>query len=144
MKIIMVLFLSVSGCAYPSLTTQYSPTKAPKDQAVVYLYRPNTSMDAVNPDVPRFYIGEEKMGRLKIGGYFVKNVEPGDVKIYYKESLFGIPFPWKTGSLKIHAESGKKYFVRFSVDHLFYRTEFQVVPTGQGESEIAATKLLAY
>ena len=104
-----------------------------------------TSIDSANPDVPRFFVNDKALGKLSIGGYYAESLEPGDVEIAYKDSLFGIPFPWKSQKIHLNAAAGKTYFLKYETDFSLLEGKtlsFRVVPTVIGECEIRSTQLL--
>lgn len=144
MKPYLIIFVFLSGCAfYPKRTSHYQSEEPKEGKAAVYIYRMPTSLDSLNPDVPRFFINEKKLGRLLTGGYYLEIVEPGEIEVSYRNGLFGIAFPWKANAMNFTAKPGQKYFIKFSLQNIvIVRTEFQLVPYDQGETEITTTKLL--
>ncbi len=142
MKAICILLIILSGCAYPSKKSPYSVQVAEKGKAVIYLYRTSTAVDSLNPDVPRFYINGDKLGRLTVGGYYRAEVTPGEVFVTKKGSLFGIPFFWKEGEVKFTALENHTYFVKFSIESIMRIQEFKLVTNTVGEQEIKETMLL--
>lgn len=142
MKLIYILLLLLSGCAYPTKKNSYSFQAAEMGKAVVYLYRTTTSIDSLNPDVPRFYVNGNQLGRLSIGGYYRTEIVPGETSITYRSSLFGIPFPWNGGEVKFTAIENQTYFVKFSIESVMRIQELKVVPNEIGQQEIKETKLL--
>lgn len=142
MKYIVLVLLLMSGCAYPKKTTDYAPYNLKTGNAVVYIYRTPTSIDSVNPDVPRFFVNDKLIGKLSIGGYYAEEVAPGKVDVSYRTSLFGIPMPWPTYHVVLKVEAGRKYFVKFSIDGMARYTDFLEVSQSQGEAEIKSTVLL--
>lgn len=136
-------FIFLAGCAYPQKTTSFEPAKIEKNEGLVYLYRTPTSIHSINPDVPKFYINDEPIGRLVIGGYYAIKVQPGDVNISYKTPLFGILFLFKNGRIRFQVLPNKPVYVKFAV--LFSmgtETVFEVVPDEVGRAEIKETNLL--
>lgn len=129
----------------PKKLQVYEPTVPAKDKATVYIYRAPTSVDSLNPDIPRFFLNDTSHGKLTIGGHYVSIVNPGEVYVYYKEGLFGIPFPWKSQEIKFNAEAGKIYFVKYGVgfELPFGKTyTFGLMPNNVCESEISKTRFL--
>lgn len=142
MKYFLLISLFLTGCAYPRYTSSYSPQTVNKEKAHVYIYRTKTSIDSMNPDIPRFFVNDKLLGKLGIGGYYFTEVDPGEVDVAYYDSLFGIPMAFHKKHLKFKAESGQKYFVKFSIESVMRITEFKQVPQSQGEVEIESTVLL--
>jgi hypothetical protein len=146
MKYVMVsFFLVFVGCALPQKTKNYERSQPEPNKAAVYIYRTPTSVDSVNPDVPRFYVNKEELGKLRIGGYYISIVEPGEVLVYYKDSLFSIPLPWKSQEIHFNAIAGQVYFIKYGTDFSLLEGKtltFKVVPLKIGESEILSTQLL--
>lgn len=130
------------GCAYPKKTTSFSPVGKVDGKAIIYVYRTDTSVDSANPDIPRFFINDKLLGKLSLGGYYVETVEPGDTEITYKDSLFGIPLPWKGKSIRISTQANQTYYVKFSIETVFRYVDLKLVPNAHGEKEIANTQLL--
>jgi hypothetical protein len=140
-KYLFVLFF-ISGCAYPKKTSNFSYEKPQERMAVVYLYRVDSQIDSLNPEVPKFFINEVELGRLLLGGYYVRQVPSGDVVIKYKESLVSDFFAWMFGSkreISFNAEPDKSYCVKFAIESVMRITYFQLVSDTQCEQEIKST-----
>ncbi len=136
-----IILSSFLGCASAKLTSQFSEPTSIKNKAIVYIYRLNTSIHSLNPDIPVFYLNRKEVGPLNIGGYYAQYVDEGPVEINYKENGFlwlGYLFPSK--KIKIEAKSGKSYFVKYEV--ALMGTFFDFVPAEFGVSDIQRTKLL--
>lgn len=142
MKLIILLILVLAGCAYPTKKESYKFQTSQRGKVAVNIYRTQTAIDSVNPDVPRFYINDTSLGRLTIGGYYRTEVNPGEVSVTYKSSLFGIPFFWNDGEVKFIAVENQAYFLKFSIETFMRLQEFKIVPTANGENEIKGTNLL--
>jgi hypothetical protein len=139
----VVVAALTGGCAYPKKTKLFEPGILRPEKSRVYLYRTKTQIHSVNPDVPKFYVGDRLIGRLLIGGYYLVEVDPGEHEIYYKVPLFGITFPWKSGKLKVQLKPGETAYVKFAVEFgLGPVTIFRVMPANAGEQEIRQTQLL--
>lgn len=87
-------------------------------------------------------MNDKLLGKLSLGGYYAETVEPGEIEISYKNSLFGIPFPWKSKSIRFSAQAGQTYFVKFSIESVFRYVDLKLVSSPQGKQEIANTRLL--
>lgn len=144
MKIVILMLLILSGCAYPTKKEAYRAAAPDKGMAVVYLYRTPTTIHGGNPDVPRFYVNDNLIGKLSIGGYYRILVKPGAVKLTNKGSFLGLPLPWSIGGVELTAEENKTYFVKYAVDMnpIFIDTIFTAVSNARGEQEILKTQLL--
>ncbi|MNJ92614.1 hypothetical protein D3C87_102880 [compost metagenome] len=147
LKYTLTLLFVLSGCAYPDLTKNYTPQKPTPKKALVYIYRNQAQVDSANFDVPRFYINDQLVGKLLLGGYYVQEVEPGKVVIYSKESALGIPFPWKALEVAFEAKANHIYFVKFRKEFgansgIGIGQELKLVPQAQAGQEIAETQLL--
>lgn len=144
MKYIVLMLLVLAGCAYPTKKDAYRPVAPDKGMAVIYLYRTPTSIHSGNPDVPRFYVNDNLIGKLSIGGYYRILVKPGPVKVTNKSSFLGLPLPWSIGGVEFKAEENKTYFVKYAVDMnpIFIDTIFTAVSNSRGEQEITRTQLL--
>ena len=146
MRVSKYLFLSslilfLFGCASAKLTSQFSELAPDKNKATIYIYRLDTSIHSLNPDIPVFYLNGKEIGPLNIGGYYVQQVDEGTVEINYKENGFlwlGYLFPSK--KIKVDAKAGKSYFVKFEV--ALMGTFFDFVPYEFGIQDIRSTKLL--
>ncbi len=139
MKYLFLFTLLMVGCAYPKRGEKYTPTSPPAGKAVVYVYRTPTSIDSANPDIPRFYINDKQLGKLAIGGYYMAEVDAGDLDIYFKDTLFGLPLPWTELHVKLKAEPKQKYFIKFSIESAFRIRELKQVSPAQGEAELPLT-----
>lgn len=67
MKIIFKLLLPflLLGCATGQLTdVSFSALPSQANKAVVYIYRPPTAANSLNPDVPMFSVNGQKVGPL--------------------------------------------------------------------------------
>ena len=145
-KLLALLGLAfvLAGCAYPKKSTPFRDSMAPKEKAVVYLYRMQTPIHSANFDVPRFFINGEFVGRMSIGGYYRVEVEPGDIKISYRDSLFGIPFPWDAQKkVLFNIAPGEKKYVQFGVS-AFWGDELRLMAPNVGAAQIQKTHLLVY
>ena len=137
------LFLLLVSCAYPKKTSKFTQASFPPNKAMIYLYRLPTHVHSLNPDIPKFYVGDQTIGKLLIGGYYFIEVDPGEIDITYKTPLFGIYFPWKDERLRINAKPGKPIFLKFEVTFgLGSVTKFKEVPANVGSVEITKTSLL--
>jgi len=132
----------LSGCAYPTRQEVYTSQSLESGKSVVYVYRADTAIDSLNPDVPRFFVNGASIGRLLLGGYYRIVVDPGPVSVTYRTSLFGIPFFWDDGEVKFTAAEGKAYFVKFGVETIMRLNRFELVPDDFGVDEIKSTKHL--
>lgn len=141
MKKILLLAIMITGCAYPKRSSQYQSENLSPEKALIYIYRTPTSIDSLNPEIPKFFINQLTIGKLSIGGYYVQAVDPGEVAISYKDSFVGL-YLWKSGEVKLTAQAGKKYFIKFSIESLMRIVSFKEVPANIGEEEIKSTYLL--
>jgi uncharacterized protein DUF2846 len=138
----LIVLLFITGCAYPKKTSNFSYEKPQERMAVVYLYRVDSQIDSLNPEVPKFFINDTELGKLLLGGYYVKHVPPGDVVIKYKESIVSDFFAWMFGSkreISFKAESNKSYCAKFAIESVMRITYFQLVSDKQCEQEIKST-----
>jgi len=143
MKISIILVLiTLSGCAYPTKKESFIAQYPEKGMSVIYLYRSQTSIDSVNPDVPRFFVNDKAIGRLSIGGYYRVVVRPGKSIVTYKDSFFGIPFFWNSGKVEVMALENQSYFVKFGIESILRVEKFELIPDVVGRREIKKTKLL--
>jgi hypothetical protein len=136
------LFFILAGCAYPKKSDLFKSPERASGKSVLYLYRTKTSIDSLNPDVPTFYINDEKIGKLSLGGYYRIEVKPGPFIVSYRTSLFGIPLFKSPQELKVTAETDQIYYVKFSIESVMRQTELDLVPPSTGETEIKSTRLL--
>lgn len=138
---IAVLSILMLGCASARLTTGFAELKSDNKKATIYIYRLDTSIHSLNPDIPVFYLNGKEVGPLNIGGYYAQQVDEGTVEINYKENGFlwlGYLFPSK--KIKVVAKAGKSYFVKYEV--ALMGTFFDFVPHEFGIQDIRSTKLL--
>lgn len=142
MRKFLLLVTLLSGCAYPKRTSQYISEVPSPGKALIYIYRTPTSIDSLNPELPKFFINNELIGKLAIGGYYLQIVNPGEVEISYKDSFAGL-YLWKSGDIKIVAQANQKYFIKYSIESIMRIVTFKEVSTNVGETEIASTQLLA-
>lgn len=144
MKIFLIVFqlLVFLGCAYPQKKGSFEKSSMIAGQSRIYLYRLPTEIDSLNGDVPRFYVNDSEVGKLLVGGYYEINISPGNLNLYYKESLFGIPFFWKSRELIFEVKANEIYFVRFGINGIFRIYEFTQVRPEIGFEEIKKTVLL--
>jgi hypothetical protein len=143
--LISMICLTFVACALPQKSGQFASHAAEPTKALIYIYRMPTSIDAVNPDIPRVYVNDEKLGKIRIGGYYVTAVEPGELKVYYKDSLIGIPTPWTGNEIDMEAKAGQSYYFKYETAFAVMTgktTAFLMMPNAQAESEIKATELL--
>lgn len=141
MKYLIIMCALLTGCAHSKRTTPYEPREAPPSKALLYVYRSPTSIHSANPDVPSLYVNDKYIGKMMIRGHYAIEVEPGNTLVYFKDSLFLIPIPWKTLKKAITTEPGKKYYLKFSVEFIAGRSIRQVHEK-QGELELKETPLL--
>ena len=123
-----------------------------RDNALIYIYRPGTYFYAANPDVPIIYFDDERLLRLRIGGYTWVSVAPGTHSVEVKDSMLGVP-TFSLGEVSVKAETGKTYYLKFtqqSGDILFYgpqvivtaNSKLRPVDETTGAAEIKETKYL--
>ena len=139
---IVLIFIVLSGCAYPTKKGPFVAQSPEKGMSVIYIYRSQTSVDSVNPDVPRFFVNDNSIGRLSIGGYYRVMVPSGKTMVTYRGSLFGIPFFWNSGKVEIMALENQSYFVKFGIESMMRVKKFKLVSDVVGKREIKKTKLL--
>ena len=71
---ITVLSIVIMGCASARLTSDFSELKTENKKATVYIYRLNTSIHSLNPDIPVFYLNGKEVGPLNRCGYYAHQV----------------------------------------------------------------------
>ena len=140
MKASLLFLLFLISCSLPKAKGPYTYQAPPEGMATIYIYRLDTSIDAANIDIPVFYVNDDKQGKLLIGGHYVAMVNAGKAEVAYKNSLFGIRFPWKATKLSFNAEANKVYYVRFSIEGLMRIMQFKMIPNSQAQQEIVTTK----
>jgi hypothetical protein len=104
----------VSACAFPDRKQDFRPRAQKDSDALIYLYRLDRGDLSADFDVPRFFINDTWIGKLKLGGYYGVETKPGNITMYLKDSLFLIPFPWKKKVVHFEAEPGEIYYVRYT------------------------------
>lgn len=141
-------------CACTASGPPFTPaTETSSDNALVYVYRPDTLFYSADPDVPILYLDGVRLLRLRINGYTWLEVEPGQHAISLKESLLGLP-SWTIGEIDLPAESGRTYYIRYTYDYAgtafdgtyAYATgqsTFTIVPNALGKQEISGTRYIA-
>ena len=141
---VLVTTLTIlSSCAYPTKKSNYIAEPPTKKMAAVYIYRTQTSIHSANPDVPAFFVNDVRVGKLSIGGYYRVLVNPGEISVTNKGSLFGMTTPWKEGEVKFTAKENMSYYVKYAVEmEPFLTTTFKLVPETFGENDIKTTQLL--
>lgn len=143
MRFLILIGLSIvvlNGCSYAQLTTNFSQVEPVKNKAVVYLYRLNTYIHSLNPDIPMFYLNDRKIGPLHIGGYYAQEVDAGPLEISFSDPFLGLRL-WRSGrKVKINVEAGRSYFVKYEVAMI--GMYFDQVPPGYGLQEIQSLRLL--
>jgi len=138
---------TADGPAFQPATTQAA------DQALVYVYRPDTFFYSANPDVPFLYLDGNQLLRLRIGGYTWLEVDQGPHTISIRDSLLGFPID-TLEEIQLEAVSGETYYVRFFQDYdgmafvgptayAMTETMMMIVPEKLGRQEIADTNYIA-
>lgn len=143
MKYFFPTLLLLIGCATARHTVPYAAQEVPAGKALVYIYRTSdTAVDSINPDPPRMFINDRSLGRLLLGGHYVMEVDPGEVDVVYKQSLFNIPMAWPTKHVKFKAEPNQHYYVKFAIVTIDRVLIFKQVDGLLGQREIRSTHLL--
>lgn len=142
MKTLFLILTLLSGCAYPKRTTPYKMEPPSTGKASIYIYRTPTSIDSLNPEIPKFSVNGATVGKLSIGGYYHLAVEPGEAQVSYKDSIMGIYPPWNSRDINFVAKSDEKYFIKYSIESVMRIVTFKLVSNSQGEEEIKSTDLL--
>lgn len=99
--------LFLSGCA--SLGPKFdSIRKAPKDKALVYVYRPSAFTGAArSPDI---ILNGQKVGTSSNGSYFVFETNSGPAKVLLRNFAGE-----ETGAFEANLKSGQTYFLRLDL-----------------------------
>ncbi len=134
--ILSMIISSLLGCASAQLTTPFSYAPVKNGKALLYIYRLDTVVGSLNPDIPKILINNKVVGPLNIGGYYKQQIEPGDIEVTWKEAIN--IFPRKKLNKKVEAD--KVYFVKLEIKEI--DTFFDFVPADFGINEIKTTKLL--
>jgi hypothetical protein len=131
--------LTLSACA--SLGPKFEAIQtAPKDKALVYVYRPSRFGGAArSPDV---YANEVRIGSIGNGGFFSAQVMPGKTQMQFGGALGG-----KSKGVSGQLAAGQVYFFRvdFSLAGFDQHVRPDLVSTGEactGGKGIAIFKLL--
>ena len=113
--LVVLLFVFLPGCSTTLLKgPKFKQANAPTDsQALVYIYRPNSTPYLLSPDV---FLDGKKAMELGNQGYTYRYLKPGehDIKVAWsfmsgRQDLEG----------KVKVEAGKTYFIR-SHGHVAY------------------------
>lgn len=107
MKKIFILFVSFSllGCAI-AMGPEFTEEEVSPGHSLVYVYRKAQFYGAGNMLIPRLWVGNEKVGAMKMGGYYPIHLEPGIHKLEIKSITGDL-----IGAQVIEIESGEvKYF----------------------------------
>ena len=144
-----LFFCLLVGCTTASGPAFKSLQKEDSNSAVVYVYRLYTFANSGAPLVPKLYINDELIGKMRVGGYFPLELEEGT----YKFSIIptgALPFEKKqfTRELKLEIKSGDVKYLKFELlPNLPDLTDgstraFKEVNPQIGKVEILETKLI--
>jgi hypothetical protein len=152
---VAVLLAGCGASGQPFATAFIAP---PKSGAVLYIYRPKTTIGIGNPDVSFVHLDGRALRRLRIGGYLALPLKPGPHEISATTSLLGAD----TGNVRAKAvvtvPPGGKMFLRYTEAYKSvvpiilpkvggviaqYEFRFEEVPEGEALGELADTKALA-
>lgn len=144
MKILLtsLVIFALGACAYPKKISPFIPLESKAGKSIVYIYRLPNQIDTTNPEPPIFYINDQRIGKLQVGGAYSTYVDPGDVEVSFANSLFGMAF-WKSPKkVRFTAYSGESYYVEFGIHSMLRFLEFELIPKEKGSVDIQQTMLL--
>lgn len=84
----LIICLSLCGCAM-AFGPAFSQLEQPDDKAIIYVYRQAQFYGSGNMLIPRIWLNDEKIGSMRMGGYYPFILEPGEHKIEVKSITGG-------------------------------------------------------
>lgn len=110
---------------------------APKNKALVYVYRPKTKWSMDEVESPSFYVNDERIFGVKGGSYTYYYLKPGDYEIVLRRPLLGFEglagINWhKIAEFEFNASAGKTYYFRYSELNQVKLESAQALPEGDG------------
>jgi len=88
-KLCMVLLAIINmGCAV-AFGPKFETAEAKSDKALVYVYREKTFYGSGNMLIPRLWLDDKKIGSMRMGGYHVLSLDPGQYVLDMRATLGG-------------------------------------------------------
>lgn len=127
--LLLLLPLLLAGCSTPG--TFFKPLQGPhfkaqalpdEDNALVYLYRPQSDWGDQELEAPGVFLNNELIGVLPSGGYLALEFDVDNYKLEMRRPLFGSywtlfadgPLEFtRIASFTLEAETGAVYYLRY-------------------------------
>ncbi len=85
--VVMLAFLNF-GCAV-AFGPKFEGAEVKSDKALVYVYREKTFYGSGNMLIPRLWLDDKKIGSMRMGGYHVFSLDPGQYVLDMRATLGG-------------------------------------------------------
>ncbi|MCL4767623.1 MAG: DUF2846 domain-containing protein [Hyphomicrobiaceae bacterium] len=108
----LAILLGACGASGPQFTSALA--KPDGNRALVFVYRTNTIIGIINPDVPFIHIDGKRLTRIRIGGYLRIAVPPGRHQLTTTESLLGNDTGRVRGETTFTLPAGATLYLRYT------------------------------
>ena len=105
--------LALAGCAGTEPQDRFE-SRRPPGGTILYIYRPRTLVGIANMDVPIIHLDGRRLGRIRIGGYYVIPVAPGQHRLTTTESLLGSDTGKIRGDTRFSIAAGSTLYLRYT------------------------------
>ncbi len=115
--------ISLQGCAAAIIAKPFNAggakfaanaiATADENAATIIVYRPDTFVGSANWDVPILHLNGKSLGPIRINGYMILPVQPGDNHIKTTEVLFGSDTGKIRGDIALSMEQGKTLYLKY-------------------------------
>ena len=116
-RLVLLLLLGalmLAGCAGTEPQDKFESKGPPPGGALLYIYRPRTIVGIGNMDVPIIHLDGRRLGRIRIGGYYVIPVPPGQHRLTTTESLLGNDTGKIRGDTRFSIAAGSTLYLRYT------------------------------
>jgi|GEM_PF-1120306 len=157
----ILIFVTVAACTNKATGNRFSANAlgtTDETQTQIVIYRPNTFVGSANWDVPLLHLDGKTLTPMRINGYVVLPVDPGEHHLKTTEVLFGSDTGRIRGEIRLGLKQGTKVYLQYAesitsvVPIPSYQSvalvvsgaySFQPVPPDVALKELAGTNRLA-
>ncbi|MCR9241916.1 MAG: DUF2846 domain-containing protein [Rhodobiaceae bacterium] len=112
----LLLSMTIVACTNKATGNRFSESAlgtVDESQTQIVVYRPNTFVGSANWDVPLLHLDGKAQGPIRINGFNVFSVEPGEHHLKTTEVLFGGDTENTRGEVRLSMEQGATAYLRY-------------------------------
>jgi hypothetical protein len=111
---VLMLVSLLLGCVASGPEFQAELKRPEGDRARLYVYRPHTIIGIAAADVPIIHLDGQRLTRIRIGGYLMVPISPGQHKLTTTQSLLGNDTGRVRGETTFMASAGAIIYLRYT------------------------------